>query len=674
MGHKRGLCLGVDTGGTYTDAVLYDETALEIVAKAKSPTTHEDLSVGITAAIDVALATASLQAATAPALVGMVALSTTLATNALVEGTGRPACLVVIGFDNGALERGGLREAIGNDPVVFVSGGHSSHGDELVPLDVENLAARIDEVADEVDAFAVTAQFATRNADHEERARKLIVERTGKPVTCSHHLSTRLNGPRRAITVLLNARLISLIEELVVATATSLRARGICAPLMVVRGNGSLASAEFVRWHPVETILSGPAASIVGAAHLLGVEDALISDIGGTTTDIAVVRDGRPEISLDGAVVGGHHTMIEAVRTYTHGLGGDSEVDLADRADGARLEIGPRRVVPLSFQALTHLDMIMDCLIRQLNNDAPGAYDGRFVQCTQQVRLAGLDEHERRIVDSIGECLVPVDRIVTSARAERALRRVASRAMVRLSSFTPTDAAHVLGLQETFVVEPARLAAELLARRRDRFGRAIADSATEISRVVIDTLVRRTAEAVLTASFDHDGLRVDAASSQLVAAALDRVTRSSRVDVGLAVALVGLGAPAPIYGSRVAELLRSEVLIPDHADVANAIGAAVGKIRVQTEVEVTCPRRGVYRIHAGAAPETFWERPDAEARALELAHTAVIGKAEMAGATEVDVRTEWLERTVEVQGRPMFVKGLAFAEAWGRPNPAKLTQ
>ena len=253
MTEPRRYALGVDTGGTYTDAVVYDERAREIVAKAKSPTTHDDLAIGIGKAIDTAVADAAVD----PAAIEMVALSTTLATNALVEGTGRPACLVTIGFEDDALDRGGLRDAIGDDAVIVVAGGHTSHGEEVEPLDLDELGELVDAVAGDVDGFAVTAQFATRNADHELAARDLIRERTGKPVTCSHVLSASLGGPKRGVTALLNARLIAMIEDLVATTAGILADRGVDAPVMIVRGNGSLVSVDFVKDRPVETILSG---------------------------------------------------------------------------------------------------------------------------------------------------------------------------------------------------------------------------------------------------------------------------------------------------------------------------------------------------------------------------------------------------------------------------------
>ncbi len=662
--------MGVDTGGTYTDAVVYDEDARAILAKAKSPTTHDDLSVGIRGAIDAAIESAAVE----PVAIQMVALSTTLATNALVEGTGRPACLVTIGFEPDALDRGGLREAIGSDAVVVVDGGHTSHGDEVMPLDLGHLAEQIDAVADQVDAFAVTAQFATRNAEHELAARDMIREHTGKPVTCSHQLSAKLNGPKRGVTALLNSRLIALIDELVATTATILEEGGIDAPMMIVRGNGSLVSTDFVRDRPVETILSGPAASLVGAAHLGDADDAVVSDIGGTTTDIAVVRDGLPDFSPDGAIVGGHRTMVEAVMMHTHGLGGDSEVALADRAVGPELEIGPRRVVPLSLLADRAGQVVLDTLRQQLDSDIPGVWDGVFLEPTSRVHNAKLDRFEQEIVDELGGELTPAGRAVRSSLQERAVRRLVGRAVVRMAAFTPTDASHVLGRQSTNNAEAARLGAELFARRRDRYGRAIAEETREtsageaISAIVVKTLVRRSAEALLDAALVRDGLPAKASTSALVAAAIDGTTRSSRLVAGLGVPLIGLGAPAATYYPAIGELLGCPVDVPEHAGVANAIGAVVGKVRVRAEIMVTCPRRGVYRVHSGIDPETAWERPQAQERAEELAVEAAMQAARDAGTVDFEIETTWVEKVIDVEGRPMFVEGTATAIASGRPN------
>ena len=136
-------------------------------------------------------------------------------------------------------------------------------------------------------------------------AREILRSVTGLPVTCSHELSSSLGGPRRALTAMLNARLINLLEKLVAATADQMKECALNCALMVVKGDGSLLEADFARSRPVETVLSGPAASQAGAAFLAGAKTALVSDIGGTTTDIAYLRDGAPALNGDGALING---------------------------------------------------------------------------------------------------------------------------------------------------------------------------------------------------------------------------------------------------------------------------------------------------------------------------------------------------------------------------------
>ena len=343
--------MGIDTGGTYTDAVLWSEAA-GVAAKAKALTTRHDLAVGISGAVDAVLA----KAAVAPSAIKLVSMSTTLATNALVEGQGGRVALVMIGFSQADLARDGLQAALGTDPVLFVPGGHDVHGNAAA-LDLAALEAALPELAAGVSGFAVCAYFAVRNPAHEIAARDLIREKTGLPVTASHELSAKLGGPRRALTTLLNARLISMIDRLVAATEGFLEQRGIAAPLMVVRGDGALVSAAFARQRPIETILSGPAASLVGARHMTGLDEAVVSDIGGTTTDVAVLDKGRPRLDPEGATVGGFRTMVEAVAMRTFGLGGDSEVALEDGGLSPRILLGPRRVVPLALAAFSHGDV-----------------------------------------------------------------------------------------------------------------------------------------------------------------------------------------------------------------------------------------------------------------------------------------------------------------------------
>ena len=657
--------LGVDTGGTYTDAVIYDEASSSLLSKAKAPTTHDDLAVGIGQVIERVLSTASVD----PSTIGLVSLSTTLATNALVEGKGRPAGLVMIGFEEAVLDRGGLREAIGADAVVMMTGGHTPHGAEAEPLDLEALAVAVDEIAPSVEGFAVTSQFSVRNADHEIAARELIRERTGLPVTCSHELADALNGPKRSVTALLNARMIALIDELVATTTAVLAHSGIDAPIMVVRGNGSLVSADFVRERPVETILSGPAASLLGAAHLVGAQNAIISDIGGTTTDIAAIRDGLFDFGAKGATVGGHKTMVEAVAMATHGLGGDSEVLLSDHARGADLVVGPRRVIPLVVTAQTHGDFLYSQLRRQLNADTyPQEWSTVFLQPTAKAPTASLDRTESQVMERIGGRLVAADVIVEGSREALATRRLVARGVLRMSAFTPTDASHVLGTQSTHDPAVAHAAAEVWARRCDHRGKPIVSTPKEFAEAVVAGLVRQSAEKLLATAFASDGLSERAATSELVAAALDGTPRTSKLVAGLAVPLVGLGAPAATYYRAIGELLGSKVEIPEHADVANAIGAAVGKVRLRRRVTVSAPRRGVFRVHTGPEPGTFYELDPAKEAAIEQARAAVAAEMVAAGAPEFELETHWSEKSADVYGRSLFVEGIATVIGTGRPQ------
>ena len=392
--------LGVDTGGTYTDAVILDEAADAVIGKAKSLTTRADLALGIGRAVDAALAGAGV----APGQIAMVSLSTTLATNALVEGQGGRVALIFIGFDSNDLERGGLIAALKGDPVVRLAGGHTHAGGEATPLDMVGLEKAVIDLAGDVMGFAVASRFATRNPAHEIIARDLIRKLSGRPVTCSYELSAKLNGPKRALTAVLNARLIGMIDRLVAACERHLLAVGITAPLMVVRGDGALISAAMVRERPIETILSGPAASIVGARWLTGASDALVSDIGGTTTDVALLRNGLPEIDPEGARVGGLRTMVEAVAMRTSGLGGDSEVHVLTSGLTGGLRLGPRRLIPVALLAVDHGPMVHAALDRWLSSDTAGEFDGRFV-IPMPGQTGGLTPREATVLARIKDAM-----------------------------------------------------------------------------------------------------------------------------------------------------------------------------------------------------------------------------------------------------------------------------
>jgi N-methylhydantoinase A/oxoprolinase/acetone carboxylase beta subunit len=667
------LFLGIDTGGTYTDAVLWSEGSRaqpgRVVAKAKALTTRHDLAVGIAGAVDRVLAEAGVD----PSDIKLASMSTTLATNALVEGQGGRAALVMIGFSQADLERDGLKTALGSDPVIFCPGGHDVHG-RAAELDLSALDTALAELGRAVSGFAVCAYFATRNPAHEIAARDRIRAATGLPVTASHELTSKLGGPRRALTTLLNARLISMIDRLVAATERFFAERGIACPLMVVRGDGALVSAAFARARPIETILSGPAASLVGARHMTGFDNAVVSDIGGTTTDVAVLDRGRPRLDPEGATVGGYRTMVEAVAMRTFGLGGDSEVQLESGALDPRILLGPRRLLPLSLAGMEHGVAVTDVLDRQLRAPNPGRLDGRFaVRTGVPDRLAaGLTPAEAKIFEAIGSVPVALDALLASTAQLATLGRLVSRGLVHICGFTPSDAAHVLGRQSNWDATAAKLGAELLARRRDGRGQAIAASGEAFCERVLTALTRQSAEVILETAFSEDGLDGAATVAHaLVQRAVDSRHGIARLSVALDRPVIGLGASAPLHYAGLPPLVGNACEVPRDADVANALGAVVGQVRVHAEAVVSQPSESVFRVSAGEdATRDFRDEDKALAEGEARIRAIVAERARAAGTDSAEIEVERIVEATTIEGRRMFIEARLIATASGRPRIA----
>lgn len=663
------LSLGLDTGGTYTDAVLFDEDAGRVIAKAKALTTRHDLAVGIAEAADQVLAHAARENGD----VGLVSISTTLATNALVEGQGGRAALVMIGFDDRDIDKGGLRAALGADPVVFVAGGHDVHGKPR-PLELEAAKEELLTLSSEVSAFAVAGYFAVRNPDHEIAVRDFLASETRRAITCSHELTAKLDGPKRALTTLLNARLIDMITGLIDATRGFLDRSGIDAPLMVVRGDGSLVSADFARLRPIETILSGPAASLVGAAHLTGEANALVADIGGTTTDIAVLDAGRPRIDPDGATVGGYRTMVDAVAMRTFGLAGDSEVSIDEGALDPQIKLGPRRLVPISMLAARHEEIICTALETQLRASFANRLDGRFAMATglEERFASGLTKSETDLLKRLTDVPQPFAAMLKSPAEVATLNRLASRGLARIGGFTPSDAQHVLGHFTHWNARAAILAAQVFGRKKDGYGKPIAATPEAIANRVVDQLVRDSADAVLETALSEDGLDGPRlARSVLARRAMDQTAGIAKIALSLDRPVIGLGAAAHAYYPHVSKRLGTASIVPDDADVANAIGAVVGQVRVSVSIEIGLSEDGFFELTGAHDIPDSQTRFSTENAALEAAnqraHALVSARAELAGAADPQIVSRQDIEAVTIEDQRRFVSARVIATASGRP-------
>jgi N-methylhydantoinase A/oxoprolinase/acetone carboxylase beta subunit len=672
------FALGIDTGGTYTDAALVDHATGQILCAAKALTTRRDLSIGIGQAID-----AVFQQPEAPdsAEIGLTALSTTLATNAIVEGQGSPACLILIGYDAGLIQQYGFEDELVTDDVVYVEGGHDIHGNEAAPLDKVALCEAILSRRDQVEAFAVSGYFGVRNPAHEIQARSLIEELTGLPVTCGHDLTTRLNSVRRATTVALNARLVPVLRELIDTLAHTLAERDIHAPLMVVKGDGSLVRAEWALQRPIETILSGPAASAVGGWHLAhqaiqsdpSLQDGnlWVVDVGGTTTDIAALRNGHPRLNPEGAQVGRWRTMVEAVDIYTVGLGGDSHVHLdGDR----RLVIGPRRVVPLSLLASQHPQVLLE--LRNQMSIPPR--DETAVQFLLPRRRPSrqLHDEEKAILEHLDGGPVPVSSLVQGSRfGTFALRRIENLIRERLvlqAGFTPTDALHALKRLDLWNAEAAELGAQILAARGRR-------TVKDLCHEVVTEVSNRAATALITKVLGDEAQMPDWQRESTAALLLERALNDGHDDhlacaLTLRQPIVAIGAPVEAYVPRLAERLHTRLIIPPHAEVANAVGAVVGGVVLRQRVLILPRKDGDgLRIHLPQGIRDFYDLEEAVRYTQAQMKPWMETMARQAGTTQVDVQMTRHDRDVLVSAgwvdRIYLGTELVFT-AVGRPSPA----
>lgn len=335
------LRVGIDVGGTNTDAaVLQPDDA--ILATAKRPTTP-DVTGGILDALDTILAADGVDRDAVEA----VMLGTTHCTNALAERDGL--------HEIGVLRVGApatqcippliewpddLAAATGNH-VALVRGGHEFDGRELVPLDTSAVWAAAETFEDAgVDAVAVTAVFSPVRADHEERAAEIVAEVVGDavPVSRSHEIGSVGLLDRENATAL-NAALTGVAHEAANAFLDAMDIRDLDTRLYFGQNDGTLMDVEYALKYPIFTVASGPSNSVRGAAALSGVEDGIIVDVGGTTTDVGAVANGFPRESTAAVEIGEVATNFRMPDLISIGIGGGSIV-----AVNGSVSVGPESV------------------------------------------------------------------------------------------------------------------------------------------------------------------------------------------------------------------------------------------------------------------------------------------------------------------------------------------
>ena len=351
--------LGIDAGGTHTDAVLLAcpaategagaqaLAAARLVACAKVRTRHDDLPLSVCEVLT-ALGGAAPQCDFGR--ISRVTLGATLAVNALVQNRADRVGLAVSagpGLDP-------RRFTLGRH-VCVVPGGLDHRGVEVSPLRTHVLRdAAVAWQNGGVAAVACVGKFSPRNAAHEQVMAETV--RHAAPhvsVTEGHRLSGRLNFPRRLATAYFNAAVGRLHGEFLDAVEAALAGAGIRASVRLLKADGGAVPLELSRREPVQSILSGPAASVMGVLALCSGSDAmrqgcsLLLDMGGTTTDMALFVDGSPVVDRDGMLLEGRRTLVRALATVSIGVGGDSLITVnADSGAHGPVKVGPLREGP----------------------------------------------------------------------------------------------------------------------------------------------------------------------------------------------------------------------------------------------------------------------------------------------------------------------------------------
>ena len=653
------LVLGIDTGGTYTDGVLLEYETRRVLAAYKSLTTKRDFAIGIENVIE------GIHIED-PSAIRMVSISTTLATNAIAEGGessvhGRRVALLLIGYDPDLISKFKMAERFATPNYFFFDGGHDLYGREKRPLDLPGILTKVNQIKDRVEAIAVSAYFSPLNPEHEQRAYRAISGVCDLPVVLGHQLSTKLGSVERATTAALNASLLAVLQDFVIAVRRAMERRQIDAPLMVVRGDGTLMSDEFAARSPVETIHSGPAASAIGGRFLSRLDDNLVLDVGGTTTDIALIEDGQVTVSEEGATVGEYKTSVKAANLLSIALGGDSHITWGPEKEAV---IGPERVTPLAYLAHEHPRVgrqLKALSMRTWSQATPDWLEYWFLLRKPQ-RGQLKSQRERDLVEFLRDGPHPLPEIlkhlgvlhVGQVGAGELLRQE----VIGKSGLTPTDLMHIEGRYEVWDTQASAHAWQAFCQYQFR-------DPGELRRQVWTRMSEKIVHAVLVFL---SGKSLDLAGRERSLAGQDRdagrwffynslydAHPHLETSIRLRLPIIGIGAPAGILLLAVAKALHTDLILPEHYEVANAVGAVAGSVMVEEELLIypKVSRAGLevlgYYVTVPSAEPTarherheFEELSEALAYARRLGRERALGAALRSGADNPEVTVEEL--------------------------------
>jgi N-methylhydantoinase A/oxoprolinase/acetone carboxylase beta subunit len=615
------LGIGIDTGGTFTDCAIVDLEQNKVIAKAKSQTTHANLRLGIARSMDAALNSINIDQKDIKA----VSLSTTLATNALIEGRGARVGTILIGIQ--------ISEPLPSELVYFVKGGHTVGPDgsvvEIEPLDEKCVERACEDMNGKVEAVAIIESFGTLCPEHEFLAKKISKRINNLPVTCGHELTNALGFYERATTAAINSQLIPILSSFINAVETELKERMIVSPLFMVKSDGTLTTVNVAKERPVETILTGPAASVIGTKYLTGLNDFIMIDQGGTTCLTSIVKNGWPLIDEEGATIASYKTRVKALKLRAIGLGGDSHITV----QSGNIEIGPRRLVPLCLASRS---------LPEIKNRMRTTGSTYYLSITDQI--PELADDPSKIIHTIKTTQPTIleDVMTGSSFAQSSVEAIISdlinKGYVEEIGLTITDILHWEDKFIDYDKEASEIGIKILA---EKAGLSEQEFVSEVENKVINGMCK---EILLSYTEEYGALHVGMEETY------QKLLNSYRADLHMQLftkkPIIAAGACSYAFVPEVANRTHTTFIIPKDCDVCNAIGCIVGAIVERVIITVRRSNssdgfaNGSFQILYPGICESFANKDEAVEYAEKKATELAIIKAEKSGAIEISTSTE----------------------------------
>jgi N-methylhydantoinase A/oxoprolinase/acetone carboxylase beta subunit len=660
--HEK-IGLGIDAGGTYTDVVLYDKHRQRVLQSGKTRTTHWNYTEGIQNALG------QLDSSLFPQI-QMVAISTTLATNTIVEQTGLKVGLLAMAA-YGMYQPGDIE----HHPIEILSAEMEIDGVERKPVNTTEVIHAVERLLERgAQSFAISAYAADKNPAHEFQIRDIIQSRWDYDVTCGSELSSTLNYRSRAYTAISNAKIIPRLTQFLKTMEQTLSLKGIHAPIMVVKGDGTQMSIHMALKKPVETILSGPAASVSGALALTKEQNAVVVDIGGTTTDMALIKDRLPTLAKNYISIGAHSIHTRGLDIRTVGLGGDSKIAW-ERGD---YRIGPKRISPISWLSSnnSNLKRAFEYLEQLPIHYLDSSEAFLFYQLNREPYQMKLNPLEAEVISRLRDRPYSVMELAKATNAihwsTMNLQRLETLHVINQGGLTPTDLLHI---QDRCTIWDRTAAHRLLIL----YAKLSQTDPDQIMSAVWEKIYGMLYLEFINKQWNTNCSPPSPVHSTpeqaFLHAFLKGGTEVLESRVHQHIPIIGIGAPALPFLEEMAKRLDTTLIIPEYSAVANAVGAIASKIIIRKSIRISITPRGNFILEGVIGKHHFKRLEEATTFGKHALQTMIQEEALQAGTMEKQVAIKQMDKSVTSGlGSSVFLHRELHGLLIGEPDGKLLTR